>query len=75
VIPVLDLDKEWWEEKHFDKYDVEKRGVKPASIKKLRREGVLVGRDLRDSNGSTYWTVFLVSENQKFLKDHLKKER
>lgn len=66
VIPVLDLDKEWWEEEHFDKYDVEKRGVKPSSIKKLRREGVLVGRDLKDDSGNTYWTVFLVSENEGF---------
>lgn len=69
VIPVLDLDKEWWEEEHFDKYDIEKRGVKPSSIKKLIREGVLAGRDLKDSSGSTYWTVFLVSENSNFLKD------
>lgn len=73
VIPVLDLDKEWWEEEHFDKYDIEKRGVKPSSIKKLRREGVLVGRDLKDDSGNTYWTVFLVSENKEFLKNHPKK--
>ncbi len=74
VIPVLDLDKEWWEEDHFDKYDVEKRGVKPSSIKKLRREGVLIGRDLKDAGGNIYWTLFLVSENQKFLQDHPRKE-
>lgn len=73
VIPVLDLDKEWWEEEHFDKYDVEKRGVKPSSIKKLRREGVLVGRDLKDISGHVYWTVFLVSENKKFLEDYPRK--
>lgn len=73
VIPVLDLDKEWWEEEHFDKYDVEKRGVKPSSIKKLRRESVLVGRDLKDISGNTYWTVFLVSENEEFLKNHQRK--
>jgi DNA-directed RNA polymerase subunit M/transcription elongation factor TFIIS len=74
VIPVLDLDKEWWEEEHFDKYDVEKRGIKPSSIKKLRREGVLVGRDLKDTTGNTYWTVFLVSENESFLDGHPKKK-
>lgn len=70
VIPVLDLDKEWWEEEYFDKYDVEKRGLKPSSIKKLRREGALVGRDLKDDSGNTYWTVFLVKENDKFLKNY-----
>lgn len=73
MIPVLDLDKEWWEEEHFDKYDVEKRGVKPSSIKKLRREGVLVGRDLKDASGHVYWTVFLVSENKKFLEMYQRK--
>lgn len=73
VIPVLDLDKEWWEEEHFDKYDVEKRGIKPSSIKKLRREGVLVGRDLKDNSGHVYWTLFLVSENEEFLKNHQNK--
>jgi hypothetical protein len=70
VIPVLDLEKEWWEEEHFDKYDVEKRGVRSSSIKKLRREGVLVGRDLKDADGHTYWTVFMVKENKKFLDDY-----
>lgn len=73
VIPVLDLDKEWWEEEHFDKYDVEKRGVKSTSIKKLRREGALVGRDLKDTSGHAYWTVFLVNENEEFLKAYPRK--
>lgn len=76
VIPVLDLDKEWWEEEHFTKFEVDYYyGVKTQSIKKLRREGVLVGRDLKDENGYIYETVFLASENQKFLKDHPRKER
>jgi DNA-directed RNA polymerase subunit M/transcription elongation factor TFIIS len=75
VIPVLDLDKEWWEEEHFDKYGVEKRGIKPSSIKKLRREAVLVGRDLKDTAGHVYWTVFLVSENEEFLKSYPQKAK
>lgn len=75
VIPMLGLDKKWWEEEHFDKYEIKKRGVHPSSIKKLRREGVLVGRDLKDGSGQVYETVFLVSENKKFLKDHPRKER
>lgn len=70
VIPVLDLDKEWWEKEHFGKYDIEKRGVHPSSIKKLRREGVLAGRDLKDEKGYVYETVFLVSENKDFLKKY-----
>lgn len=73
MIPVLSLDKEWWEEDHFDKYDIEDRGVKPSSIKKLRRDGALVGRDLTDSSGHIYWTVYLVSENKEFLMKYQKK--
>lgn len=76
VIPVLSLDKEWWEEDHLTKFELDYYyGVKTQSIKKLRREGVLVGRDLKDENGYVYESVFLVSENQKFLKDHPRKER
>lgn len=76
VIPVLNLDKEWWEEEYFTKFEVDYYyGVKTQSIKKLRREGVLVGRDLKDENGYIYETMFLASENQKFLKDHPRKER
>ena len=67
VIPVLDLNKESWEREFLDKYDVEDRGVHPSSIRKLRREGTLVGRDLKDASGNVYWTVFLVSENKLFL--------
>lgn len=33
------------------------------------------GRDLKDGNGYVYETVFLVIENQKFLRDHPRKER
>ncbi len=76
VIPVLDLDKEWWEEEYFTKFEADYYyGVKSQLIKKLRRAGTLAGRDLKDEKGYVYETVFLVSENQKFLKDHPRKER
>lgn len=76
VIPVLDLDKEWREEEYFTKFEADYYyGVKSQSIKKLRREGALVGRDLKDERDYAYETVFMVSENQKFLKDHPRKER
>lgn len=71
VIPVLDLDKEWWEEEYFTKFETDYYyGVKTQSIKKLRREGILVGRDLKDEKGYAYEIVFLVSENKKFLEDY-----
>ena len=68
VIPMLKLDAHDWEKEFFDKYEItDKRGIHPSSIKKLRREGVLVGRDLKDASGNIYETIYLVSENEKFL--------
>lgn len=71
---MFNLDAEWWEKEFFNKYEVTKRGVHPSSIKKLRREGILIGRDLRDSTGHIYWTVYLVSENKEFLNKFPKKK-
>lgn len=75
VIPKFDLSKEWWEEEFLGRYEItSKHGVHPSSIKRLRREGVLVGRDLKDSSGNVYCTVYLVEENKEFLRKHPKKE-
>ena len=49
-------------------------GVHPSSIKKLRREGLLHGRDLKRKDGTVYYTVSLVSENQEFLKKYPKQK-
>jgi DNA-directed RNA polymerase subunit RPC12/RpoP len=49
-------------------------GVHPATRGKLRREGLLKGRDLKRVNGSVYFTVYLVSENQEFLEKYPKKK-
>lgn len=74
VIPMFDLSKERWEEEFFGKYEItSKRGVHPSSIKRLRREGVLVGRDLKDENNRTYEIIYLVQENTKFLEKYPKK--
>jgi hypothetical protein len=72
VIPVFELGKDWWEKEFLTKYDVTSRGIHPASIKRLRREGELVGRDLKDPSGNTYCTIYLVSENKKFMKKYPK---
>lgn len=65
-------DKKIW----FEKWDIQsKYGVHPSSIKKLRRESVLHGRDLLDKNGNVYFTVYLVKENQEFFKKYPAKPR
>lgn len=43
------------------------------AVRKLRRGGILKGRDLKTEEGTTYFTVYLVSENKEFLKKNPKK--
>lgn len=51
-------------------------GIHPMTAKKMRREGELVGRELKDEEGRVYFTVYLVEENREFLKGVTwKKER
>jgi len=47
-------------------------GVHPATRSKLKREGLLKGRYLKNEKGQVYYTVYLASENQEFLKKYPK---
>ena len=74
VIPSLDYDsdnkvwiKEWQLQSDF--------GIHPATRGKLARQGILNGRDLKKEDGSIYCTVYLVKENQEFLKKYKRKSR
>lgn len=46
----------------------------PSTARRLRREGILKGRDLKTKDGAIYYTVYLISENQEFLKKYPKKD-
>lgn len=74
VIPPLKHrhdDKSNW----FERWQItSNHGVHPSSIKKLRREGLLHGRDLKRKDASDYFTVYLVNENQEFLKKYPKQD-
>jgi len=50
-------------------------GIHPSTVRKFRRQGLLKSRDLKRIDGSIYCTIYLVKENEEFLKDHPKKER
>jgi len=72
VIPTLDYDsdnkvwlKEWQIQSDF--------GIHPATRRKLERQGILVGRDLKREDGTIYCTVYLIKENGKFLKTYKRK--
>jgi len=70
VIPPLECryDKD---KSYFLDWEIKpKYGVHPATTAKLRRQGILVGRDLKNTTGSTYCTVYLKNENQRFLTKH-----
>lgn len=60
---------------YFQDWQIESDfGVHPATRGKLKREGLLKGRDLRNEKGQVYYTIYLVSENQEFLKKYPKKK-
>lgn len=44
--------------------------VRGSTAKKLRKEGILHGRELKRENGTVYFTVYLNSENKEFLKKY-----
>lgn len=71
VIPPLSYEsedktwiKEWQLQSDF--------GLHSATRRKLRREGILKGRDLKRKDGIIYCAVYLVSENQEFIKRYRK---
>lgn len=72
VIPLLghDLDNKVWIKDWQIQSDY---NVHTMTARKLRRLGELVGRDLKRKDGSVYCTVYLISENKEFLKNHPKK--
>lgn len=44
----------------------------PATVRKLTRQGILKGRELKTKGGSTYFVVYLVKENKEFVKKYSK---
>lgn len=74
VIPALtyDSDNKVWIKEWQLQYDY---NLHPATRNKLRRQGLLNGRDLKRKDGSIYCTVYLVKENQEFLKEYPKKPK
>lgn len=56
---------------HFHDWDLEHEfGLHPATIRKFVRNGELVTRDLKDSEGKTYYSIFMAEDNINFFKTH-----
>jgi len=75
VIPPL---KHWYDKDktYFQDWQIQDDfGVHPATRGKLKREGLLKGRELKNEKGQIYYTIYLVSENQEFLKKNPRKDR
>ncbi|MFA6420865.1 MAG: hypothetical protein WCW45_01425 [Patescibacteria group bacterium] len=59
---------------YFQDWQIESDfGIHPATRRKLKREGLLKGRALKNEKGQIYYTIYLVSENQEFLKKYPRK--
>jgi hypothetical protein len=59
----------------FSNHDAEYyHGVRTPTRKKLVREGLLHGRDLRKEDGNAYATIYFYTENKGFLEEHPRKE-
>lgn len=46
-----------------------------STVRKIKKEGLLHGRDLKRQDGTIYCTVYLFDENQEFLKKYPKKPK
>lgn len=44
-----------------------------ATVRKYIRNGDLVPRELKDSNGKTYYTIFVAEDNVNFFQTHPRK--
>lgn len=48
-------------------------GLASSTIRKLKRTGLLHGRELKREDGKVYFTVYLMNENKEFLKKYKRK--
>lgn len=71
VIPRLNYENEgiWMQQSDF-KSDY---SIQPMTRKKLEKDGLIHGRELKRRDGSIYCTIYLIEENQESLKKYPKK--
>lgn len=70
ITPEMCKDVALWMKEFRFQYDY---GLHPATRRKLSKQGVIKGRDLKREDGTTYCTIYLVEENQEFFKRYPKK--
>ena len=68
---LFDNDDEWISNSQLKS----NHNVTAPLVKKLRKQGLLHGRDLKRNNGSIYYTVYLISENQEFIKKYPRQKK
>jgi len=49
--------------------------INSSTIRKLRRQGLLHGRDLKRDDGTVYFTAYMIDENKEFLEKYPRKPR
>lgn len=50
-------------------------GIHPSSLQKLRRQGLLKGKNLKREDGTSYCTLYLINENKEFFKKYPRKPK
>lgn len=50
-------------------------GIHSSSLPKLRRQGLLKGKDLKREDGTNYYTLYLIDENKEFFEKYLRKPK
>ncbi len=61
---------------YFENWQIQSDfGIRPLTAQKLRRQGILKGRDLKRKNGTIYCTVYLTDENKEFLEKYPRKPK
>jgi hypothetical protein len=73
IVPLEIFEKDYGYTITLDSWDFrDEYGLHPATVRKLKKDGVLVGRDLKRSDGTIYHTIYLASENKEFMKKYKK---
>ncbi len=56
------------DDKWYSKWDLESRfGLNRHGVKKFKKEGILISREILNDNGSKHCEIFLIKDNKDFL--------
>jgi hypothetical protein len=61
---------------YFQNWQIDSNyGVKSSTVRMLKKQNILKGRELKRTDGTIYCTIYIESENKEFLKQYPMKEK